>query len=126
MRFHRATGMPLEHCKLQLERLTFPQFTKLLCAISNQRGPVFHDPIEDDAGFTATIESVRREAEVLADEEVERKRQEYRQTGLESLEFMLRRGHCRRTWLIMQRLLRERHGIEWFTPAQMCPGVCMD
>lgn len=126
MRVHSASSMPLQHCKSHLESLSASHITKLLDAISHQRGPTFHDPIEDDPALAATFESVRRDAEVLADEEVGRARQEHRQTGLESMELMLRRGHCHRIWPIMQRLLRERHGIEWFTPAQMSPGVCMD
>lgn len=126
MRVHRATGMSLRHCRSHLERSSPVRVTKLLDAISHQRGPTFHDPIEDDPAFAATFEAIRREAEVLAAEEVERKRQEYRRDGLERVEFLLARGHCHRIWNIMQRLLRERHGVEWLTPAQMSPGVCLD
>jgi hypothetical protein len=126
MRVHRATGMPLQSCKSHLERLIPAHLAKLLDAISHQRGPTFHDPIEHDPALAVTFETVRSEATTLANEEVERLRQESRRDGLERVEFLLTRGHCRRIWHIMQRLLRERHGIEWLTPVEMSPGVCMD
>jgi hypothetical protein len=126
MRVHRATGMPSQHCKQHLERLSPTHITKLLDATARQRGPTYHDPVEDDPLLSGIFQQARREAQALADEEIERRREEYRRDGLESVEFLLKRGHCHRVWHIMQRLLREQHGIEWFTPAQMSPGVCMD
>lgn len=37
-----------------------------------------------------------------------------------------RRGACNAIWSLRKQLLMEHYGIEWFTPAELNPGVCFD
>lgn len=35
-------------------------------------------------------------------------------------------GYCHRFWAVKERILREKYGIEWKSPARMNPGVMFD
>jgi hypothetical protein len=66
-----------------------------------------HDPIEDDEAFTSIIKEARKEAESLIDSRL----------GM---------GRCHSIWARMKKILKEKHGIVWYTPAEMNPLVCFD
>lgn len=120
------TGMPVLQCKRYLEQLPPADYAKFIAAIDSQDGRILHDPIEDDPAYASIFEQVAREAEALIDQQIQERQRELRASGMEHMESMVRRGACHGIWHTMQRLLRERHGIEWRTPAQMNPGVCFD
>ena len=122
MRIHRATGVPIARCQQHLEHLPLAHLSKLFCAVSQQQGRMFHDPLEDDPALAAIIKQVESEAEVLAVEEFE---EFLRESGLPS-GLTPGMGRCHHIWGIMQKLLRERHGIDWLTPAEMNPWVNID
>ena len=67
-----------------------------------------HDPIEDDPALQPVI----AEAEALADAELSG-----RPRG---------RGFCHVFWRTKQRILRDRFGVTWFSPADMNWGVIYD
>lgn len=73
-----------------------------------QQGDVdeLHDPIEDDP----ELQPILAEAAAIAEAEVP-------DTGM---------GWCHSVWERQQRILRSRYSIEWFSPADMNPGVFYD
>jgi len=109
MRAHRATGLGPLQAREHLSKLSDHHLRQFLTAIEQQSGPTYHDPIENDPSVAPLLAQVRLEAESLVAAEGGR-----------------RMGRCHRIWHIMQSTLRERHGIEWLTPAQMNPGVAFD
>ena len=67
-----------------------------------------HDPIEDDPRFQNVLARADREAEeALAKEPREL-------------------GFCRIFWATKKRILRERFGIDWKSPAEMNPHIIYD
>jgi hypothetical protein len=74
------------------------------------RAGLAHDPVEDDP----------RHAEVFAriDGEVDALLADHPQRGAE--------GFCHVRWSAKQRLLKERYGIDWRSPAEMNPQVIFD
>ena len=116
MRLHRASGVPVSKCKLVLDRWPSRRRVELLAAVERQSdsrmaGSVthYHDPLEDDASVSYIIEAARQEAESLV-------------LSKDGRQF----GHCFRVWRTMQSILRERHAIDWMTPADLNPGVSFD
>lgn len=88
-------------------------YTKVLesrrtTALSVQEGDMLHDPIEDDPKFAKTIVEAQKEAgKLLADQK-------------------MHLGYCHLLWGTQQELLRNKHGVLWFTPAEMNPDVLFD
>lgn len=66
-----------------------------------------YDPIEDDPQYSDIIKALRDEADNVID----------RGLGL---------GRCHSIWGYMKKTLKERHGIIWYSPAEMNPKVCFD
>jgi hypothetical protein len=103
-------------CQQVLERWPSHRRQELLTAVEQQSdsgkaGSVTHyyDPLEDDPSVSRFIELARQEAESLV-------------LSKDGRQF----GHCFRVWDTMQRILHERHGIEWLTPAQLNPSIAFD
>jgi hypothetical protein len=71
-----------------------------------------HDPIEDDPKLKAIFEAVDLEV----NESVERDPPEVRH----------KLGYCHGVWALKKRILWERYGIRWRTPAEMNPKVAYD
>jgi hypothetical protein len=109
MRAHRATGLGPLQAREHLSTLSDHHLRQFLTAIEQHRGPTYHDPIVNDPAVAPLLAQVRLEAESLVAAEGGR-----------------RIGRCHRIWHIMQRTMRERHGIEWLTLAQMNPGMVFD
>jgi len=73
-----------------------------------KRSSIARDPIEEDPHLRRVVAKARREAELhLADWPKEM-------------------GYCFVLWGEMKRILREEHGIDWRTPAEMNPNILFD
>jgi len=69
--------------------------------------PILHDPIEDDPATGPVI----RSAQSKADAEIDAK---------------IRMGRCQAVWKRTKKILKEEHGIAWFSPADMNPQFRFD
>lgn len=108
MTYARATGQPdhLEWAREDLERMAPELRDRVLRACIDQTD-VLVDPIEAEPALQAAFEAARKAAEAEVGPP----------QGL---------GHCHRLWAAQQRVLRERYGITWYTPAEMNPNSCID
>ena len=68
-----------------------------------------HDPIEDDPKLGPIVEKARREA---VSEEIGNQPE--------------RLGFCHIVWATQKRILKDKYGIDWKTPAEMNPGILFD
>lgn len=69
-----------------------------------------NDPIEDDPRFRVILEAVDTEAEAELANDPDKDQH----------------GFCFVFWAVKQRILREKYGIEWKTPAEMDPYTLFD
>jgi hypothetical protein len=126
-RLRRRTGMPWMECKRFLASLTPSERDKYIVPAEAQPDGPLHDPIEDDPAirplFLTICEEATREAE-----EWRRQRIAELERQSPAVADLFRRGQglCHRIWARTKALLRERHGIEWRSPAEMNPGVIFD
>jgi hypothetical protein len=117
----RKTGLPLLACRDLLRNATPDLREKLLLAVRTQDGTNFlRDPIEDDPAFSAAFEEAGREANRLVEQQLAAERARLRAEGMSDLEFVLR-YRCHLYWGQLKRLLKERHGVDWLSPAEMNP-----
>ena len=72
-------------------------------------GRINHDPIEDDPAFKDRIAKADKEAE---------KAVKHVKKG--------QRGYCHAFWSAKYRILREKYGIEWKSPADLNPTTRYD
>ena len=70
--------------------------------------PLKHDPIEDTAVYKAVIKDVEKELDDLLKDKPRSM------------------GFCRIYWYEKKRILKEKYGIEWKSPALMNPRVRFD
>ena len=70
--------------------------------------PLRHDPIEDTAEYKAGIKKVEKELDELLKDKPK---------GM---------GFCHIYWYEKKRILKEKYGIEWKSPALMNPRVRFD
>jgi hypothetical protein len=123
----RRTGMPWMECKRFLASLTPAERDKYIAAAGVQPDGFLHDPTEDDPAirplFLAVCEEATREAEEWHRQHIAELEQEY-----PAVADLFRRGQglCHRIWARTKALLRERHGIEWRSPAEVNPWVIFD
>ena len=73
---------------------------------------MLHDPIEDHPATKRLIAKAGREAEA-----------ELKRAGMVGPGEL---GYCHALWAMQQRILRERYGVEWRTPAEMNPDIMFD
>nr|MDO8115629.1 hypothetical protein [Candidatus Sigynarchaeota archaeon] len=71
-----------------------------------------HDPIEDDPAFNDRIKAAEKEASRLL------KRSKRIKEG--------QLGYCHAFWGAKKRILREKYGIEWKSPAELNPYTKFD
>lgn len=95
-----------EKIKLRKELLT----TRMIEAIKTQGCQLSYDPIEYDPKFSKVIEAAQKEAVA----------------AVESRGNVRVLGRCQYIWWEQERILEEKHGITWFSPAQMNPDIMMD
>jgi hypothetical protein len=114
LRLRRTTGMGwfesvlfawgMQH--LLLERIVQAHETQN--RDREDRWDSIHDPIEDQPQFSVILKAADREV------------------AAELQGQPLRRGFCHRVWYIKKRILQERYGVQWFSPAEMNPGTRFD
>lgn len=77
-------------------------------------GGLKHDPIEDTVEYKRVIAEVNQEV----NQEVDRFMEEHHNKVL--------LGACHIDWAAKKRILKDKHDIDWKTPAEMNPIVCFD
>lgn len=77
---------------------------KLLAALMSQGFGELHDPIEDDPRWAPVVRAAGDQAGALA-----------RARGIDGM------GACHFIWSEQERILREEHGIAWWSPAHLNP-----
>jgi hypothetical protein len=111
MRIRRVTGLGVLESKSLLSTASPLYRSRLELAAEYQNieeNSILHDPIEDDPEVTEIIE--RAEAETRIELKGEKQR----------------RGLCHLHWKTKKKILKEKYGIDWFTPAEMNPGCRFD
>jgi hypothetical protein len=129
MRIRRATGLPVMQCKRFLDGL--PPEERLRTAeaaeASAAQGGILRDPLEDDPEFRAIFQAVCEEARREVITSHRQAIAELERTNPPAAElFHSGRGLCQLIWDATKRLLRERYGIEWRSPADMNPFTRFD
>jgi hypothetical protein len=124
MKFRAVTGSPVLEAKRFLSQFPPERQGEYLAAAERYSGQELHDPVEDDPEirplFAAICEEARQDVEVWYQQ-----RQEYLAASSPAVAGVLaaRRGWCYRYWARVKELMRERHNIDWKTPAEMNPGI---
>jgi hypothetical protein len=67
-----------------------------------------HDPIEDDPDLQPILQAAEKQAK----EELKGEPQEL--------------GFIHRYWSVKRRILKDKHGIDWRTPAEMNPNLAIE
>ncbi len=111
MKIRRATGLGVLDAKHLLSTAS-PLFRERLelaaeyqCTESDD---ILHDPIEDDPQTKAIIEQAEIETKTRLSGE------------------RRRMGFCHLYWKTKKAILKEKHGIDWFTPIEMNPACWFD
>ena len=127
IRLRKQTGLPLMECKHFLERFTPEERIRLVELRESQTDTFVHDPIEDNPSIRSLFEAVRAEVNGVVTEEHRKRIAELEESSptVESL-FRGGRGLCHREWQLTKKLMKERHGIEWQSPADLNPWVIFD
>ncbi|WP_425614884.1 hypothetical protein NA78x_004767 [Anatilimnocola sp. NA78] len=122
----RWTGMPLLYCRTLLRDTSPSMRQKLLLAVRTQEGAKYlRDPIEVDPVFATAFEQATEEANRLIKEFVAAERAKLQAEGMGQLDFMFRHtSHL--YWSYLKRLLKERHAVDWLSPAEMNPWIHFD
>ncbi len=71
---------------------------------------MYYDPIEDDPAAQPAIRAAEQEA-----------REE-----LKDVESKEPKGFCYKIWRVKKRILRDKYGIQWRSPAEMNPDTIFD
>lgn len=108
--YHRATMLPLGQAKALLSAMS-PDVRDRVLLAAKQKGDrrFLVDPIEMDSAFAEKIREAAEEADHAAD-----------------LAGHFGKGRCHFVWATQKKILVERHGITWLSPADMNPGVAFD
>ena len=103
----RATGFTMSEARSILENMSPKLRTRVLLAVQTQDSDEgLSDPIEYDEVFGQLVKAAAVKAE-----------QNVKDRG---------RGACHMIWEEQARILKEEHGIDWYTPAEMNPFNCYD
>lgn len=105
----------------------------------------YYDPVEDTKAYKEVIEEVTNEAYAeYAKDQMETDKKEGFVEDDDSLKYVRaaallkegkgkeagqlyeRFGSCHELWDIQQKLLKEKHNIDWRTPAEMNPHITFD
>jgi hypothetical protein len=103
-------------------------YHKLIAAAEKQQGNQYlHDPLEDDPQIGPVILAVAKEARERVNKWYKESHQENVNEDAAHITTMVgRMGQCHRIWQETKITLRERHNIEWMSPAEMNPGIIFD
>ena len=122
----RPTGMPVIYCRDWLRGLPVTHRQKVLEAVRRRpTSSVLSDPIEDDSSPADAFAAARHKADQVVQATVAAEQARLRADGHEQLA-ALRRGTCHLYWGHLKRLLKEEHGIDWLSPADMQPSARFD
>lgn len=113
----RRTGLPVVECVRILKECSLDEYQLITRRTANvvhgaySRGKlkVVLDTTEDDPRLATVMLRATLEADALLAEE-----------DPEDL------GFCHLFWRTKKRILRERYGVPWRTPAELNPDVCFD
>jgi hypothetical protein len=109
--YHKTTGCPVLEAKNLLAEMDPSLLVRVLRAALEQSGndDLLYDPIENDPAIREIIAQAATAAKdvVLS-------------------QGPLRMGSCHGIWREQARILKEEHGIDWFSPQKMNPSVCFD
>ena len=91
---------------------------------------VEEEPIEDDDPVTVEFFKTLR-ADLKAQDELRKKRIEEAKELLptdpaRAAELLSKLGSCHTLWALQKRILKEKYGITWYTPAELNPDVKFD
>jgi hypothetical protein len=82
---------------------------KWLEALMHQGFGGLHDPLEDDPRWAAVVRAAEARAQALA-----------QARGIDGM------GACHFIWREQERILREEHGLAWWSPAHLNPTTMYD
>lgn len=108
MEFCNATGCGILEASRLLNKMRASLRKRVLLAAKmlNPDERILRDPIEADPRFGKLV----REAATRAQESIKGE-------GM---------GTCHRIWAEQARILKDEHGIDWYSPAQMNPWILYD
>jgi hypothetical protein len=109
--FHEATGCSVARAADILASMEPLLRERVLQAASvrPRRSLALKDPIETDPQTAEAVSAAAEEAAAIV-----------------SSRGPLRRGSCHSIWREQARILTEKHGLVWFSPQQMNPGILYD
>ena len=111
-RLHRATGLGMRESR---ELLSWqPELGERILRAAETQKDRLHDPIENDPQHGPVIAAALERAHA---ESAELKRDDDPLQG---------RGIVRWIWKRTGQILREEHGLVWYSPAEMNPGSTFD
>ena len=129
MRLRRATGLPVLDARRTLLERDIEDRLPFVIAAENHSPTdgMARDPQEDDEILGpiihGTLDSVAERVINEYDENIA----EMRETEPQMADFLSnRRGICHRIWAKTKTQLKNQHGIEWRTPAEVNPGTIFD
>jgi len=106
--FCHATGCSMPMARSFLEEMDFKLRKRVMLAVQSQNaeGGIFQDPIELDEQFGKLVQEAAEKAEKT-----------FTYKGM---------GACHLIWHEQARILKDEHGIDWYSPAEMNPWVNFD
>nr|WP_086939867.1 hypothetical protein [Thaumasiovibrio occultus] len=109
--YHQRTHTPLLKAKQLLETMDSLLLERIARALDEQCDPAqfLYDPIEDTPKIKAQIAKAEKEALATLSE-----------AHSQSM------GSCHLIWRETTQILKQKHNIIWFSPAEMNPSVCFD
>lgn len=108
--YHVAAGIPVVRAKELLSAMSPEMRERVLLAVKQKGDQRFLvDPIGTDSLFAGKVREAADEASRAAD-----------LAGYQG------KGRCYFVWTMQKKILVERHGITWLSPAEMNPGVVFD
>jgi len=125
-RLREATGMGWLAARMFLAGKPAELCERIIMAKARQQDRVLHDPVEDDPALAPQFATAKRKAEAAFQSWVADRNADYARRGLASLVTEHPRGGGHFVWREMKQLLKTEHGIEWFSPAEMNPGIKFD
>ena len=127
MRLYRATGLPVMGAKKLLAEMPEEEQQRYTHAAEHPKRGIVRDPIEDDPEFRAIISCVLKSVAEQVQKEHDADIEELEKTSPDVAD-VLQIGHglCHRIWHLAKLQLKQEHGIEWKSPAEMTPWAKFD
>lgn len=127
MRLHHETGLPVLSAKGLLVSMPPAEQENFIVALESAQGRILRDPIEDDPNLGpiigAVLDAVGKQVQDEHDAHI--KELAITSPAVAHL-FKSGRGLCHAVWLKAKQQLKDEHGIDWKTPAEMNPWKHFD